>query len=213
MRINPDDLRRHYASLPDGALLALDRNELTDLAKMIYDEEAAKRGLTGGQEYPVELDHGADEMQGVEEVTGVETEDEPDWMDEAACACSFTVRSRQPSDAAADACSVLKAARIPCHLSITQEEPPKAETGPWYAHRLMVPHGMALHAISVLDHDLFNEEQEAEWRSSFEMLSDEELSAIDPEVLCSGLLDRVARLRRAYADEMARRNLLKGRRG
>jgi hypothetical protein len=44
-------------------------------------------------------------------------------------------------------------------------------------------------------------------RTHFETLSDEDLSALDPTVFCAGLEDRVARLREAYAEEIARRGL------
>jgi hypothetical protein len=74
----------------------------------------------------------------------------------------------------------------------------------------MVPGGLALHATSVLDREMFNEEKEEAWRNHFEELSDRELQALNPEVFCAGYLDLVARLRRAYEDEVARRNPERG---
>ena len=71
----------------------------------------------------------------------------------------------------------------------------------------MVPGGLALHATSVLDRDMFNEEKEEAWRNHFEELSDSELQALDPDLFCAGYLDLVARLRRAYDNEIARREL------
>jgi hypothetical protein len=71
----------------------------------------------------------------------------------------------------------------------------------------MVPGALALNATSILDREIFNEEREAAWRNHFEELSDAELSALDPEIFCAGLLDLVARLRGAYDDETARRQL------
>ena len=65
----------------------------------------------------------------------------------------------------------------------------------------------ATHAASILDRDVFSEEYEAEWRAQLEMLPDEALMALDPKILCAGLMDRVARMRRAYADEMQRPQL------
>ena len=190
MRIDLDDLRRHYASLPDGALLALNRGELSDAAKPLYDEEVARRKLSPEQE-DVQFDSGP----------------EPDWLDDAACACAFSVRSRNSNDAATDAYAALHAAGIPCHLITSEEEPPQADPTPRYTLRLMVPLASTLHAASVLDRDIFNEEQEAEWRANFEALSDDELLALNPDILCAGLLDRIARLKKAFEEEIERRQL------
>ena len=46
MRITAEDLRQHYASLPDAELLSLNRDDLTDFARPCYDREMARRGLT-----------------------------------------------------------------------------------------------------------------------------------------------------------------------
>ena len=45
MDVNLDDLRRHYASLSDDALLAMDPDELTDTARDCLHQELANRGL------------------------------------------------------------------------------------------------------------------------------------------------------------------------
>jgi pimeloyl-ACP methyl ester carboxylesterase len=45
VKITAEDLRRHYASLPDAELLALNRDDLTDFARPCYDREMARRGL------------------------------------------------------------------------------------------------------------------------------------------------------------------------
>lgn len=204
MRIDLEDLRRHYASLPDGALMALNRAELSDAAKPLYDEEVARRELSS--ESHAESFDERDEMENVEGESDIEVGPEPDWVEEGACACSFASRN-QYSDDATDACAALKAAGIPCHVITEEQAPPKTDTMPLYAIRLMVPVPLALHAASVLERDIFNHEQEAEWRASFEMMSDSELRAVNPEILCAGILDRLARLRRAYEEEMAHRNL------
>jgi hypothetical protein len=62
-----------------------------------------------------------------------------------------------------------------------------------------------MHATSVLDRDLFNAQQEESWRAHLEVLSDAELSRLNPKVFCAGLLDRAARMKKAYEDEVARR--------
>jgi hypothetical protein len=56
-----------------------------------------------------------------------------------------------------------------------------------------------------LDKEIFNAEIEAEYRTHFEQLSDEELRAVKPEVLLAGLSDRIERLTKAYTEEMERR--------
>ena len=56
----------------------------------------------------------------------------------------------------------------------------------------MVPAGLELTATSVLDQHLFNDELESGWRANLEALTDEELRDLDPDLLCAGLLDRVA---------------------
>jgi hypothetical protein len=45
MDITPDDFRRHYAELSDEALLAIEREDLVDTARMCLDVELANRGL------------------------------------------------------------------------------------------------------------------------------------------------------------------------
>jgi len=47
MRIDPEDLRRHYESLSDEGLLDIDRDQLVEVAQGIYDQEIARRGLDG----------------------------------------------------------------------------------------------------------------------------------------------------------------------
>jgi hypothetical protein len=44
--ISADELRRYYAGLSDTALLELNPDELTPVARSCYDEEISKRGLT-----------------------------------------------------------------------------------------------------------------------------------------------------------------------
>jgi hypothetical protein len=70
---------------------------------------------------------------------------------------------------------------------------------------VMVPLALALHAAGVLDRDLFNEEYEAEWRAHLKMLSDKNLSMLNPEIFCAGLQDRLNRIKKAYAEEIAAR--------
>ena len=45
VNVDPEEIRRWYASLSDEALLSVDRRELTDPAQQIYGQELARRGL------------------------------------------------------------------------------------------------------------------------------------------------------------------------
>jgi hypothetical protein len=48
---------------------------------------------------------------------------------------------------------------------------------------------------------------EAEFRTQLSVLSDQDLLKLDPDILCAGLLDRAARIKKAYKEEMAERTL------
>ncbi len=72
---------------------------------------------------------------------------------------------------------------------------------------VMAPLALALHAAAVLDRDFFNEEYEAEWRTHLKMLSDKNLSMLNPEIFCAGLQDRLTRIKKVYAEEIAARNM------
>ena len=45
MNVDPEEIRRWYASLSDEALLSVDHRELTDLAQQVYSQELVSRGL------------------------------------------------------------------------------------------------------------------------------------------------------------------------
>jgi hypothetical protein len=167
-------LRQYYASLSDEMLAEIDPANLTDAARRCYESEFAKRGLPpDAGPLPVEED-----VEGGFEV-------EPDWMEYAACPCSFTaVPGSDHAHEAERARDVLQAAGIPCHLSVASPDPRNED---------------------VLDKEIFNADLEADWRTHFAELSDEELRALNPEIICAGLRDRVERLTRAYTDEIARR--------
>jgi len=49
MKATADDFHRAYSQLSDEALQALNREELTDDAREVYDEELASRGLASGE--------------------------------------------------------------------------------------------------------------------------------------------------------------------
>lgn len=45
MNVSPDDFRRYYDNLSDHALLDIKRDELTEVAQLVYDQELSTRGL------------------------------------------------------------------------------------------------------------------------------------------------------------------------
>ena len=195
MKVTPDELRQYYASLSDEMLLRIDPADLTDAARRCYESEFAERHL--------QPDAGPlPAAEALEE----EFEVEPDWLEHAACPCSFTAvpgSNRAPD--AERAREVLLAAGIPCHLSATPPDPRNEDSKRYDEYRVLVPASLNLKAISVLDKEIFNADLVADWITHFADLSDEELRALNPVVICAGLLDRVERLTRAYNDEIARR--------
>ncbi len=191
MQIDLESLRRHYASLPDDELLALDRTELVEMAQTCYDQELARRGLAAVGDLASDAD----------------AEDKPDWLEEAACACTFSrQRENQTPPDAENAFDALDAAGIPCHLVVHKMDPPVAPA-PWFEYRLMVPGNLNMQASSVLDKEIFNSEIEAGWRTYFESLTDEELRAVDTEELFGGLRDRLERATKAYDEALKARDV------
>ena len=78
---------------------------------------------------------------------------------------------------------------------------------PAYRWRVLVPGNLNLHAVTMRDRDILNEEFEAEWKTHLETLSDKELRDMTPQVAFCGLFDRVRCATRARKAKMARRHL------
>jgi len=193
LKVDTEYLRRHYADLSDEALLEIDRGELVEGARRCYDEEVARRRSMAEQDAAAAPLDGAD----AGEAGGGA---EPEWMETAACVCTFVqMHGTDAQVDAADARDVLKSAGIPCRVALEEAAGREAE---W---RVLVPGARTLEAVSVLDRDLFNARLEAEWQAHLEVLSDEDLRALNPEKICAGFLDRAERLKRVYRDEIARR--------
>jgi hypothetical protein len=200
MQIDLESLRRHYGSLSDDELLAVERDELTDAAQKCFDEEVERRGLAEAQESEAVPDEVA--YEGAISMAGVD----PDWLQDAACACSFV---SQPGGSAAtdaeNAREVLQDAGIPCQVSTVEVASSTGDRPAQYEYRVMVAGALSLKAASILDKEVFNPQLEADWRTHFASLSDLELGALNPDVICAGLADRIVRLKRAYNDEISRR--------
>ena len=110
VQIDLEDLRRYYASLPDEALLELDRAELTDAARRCYDEEVAQRDLATSEAQQDQADDEVEAGGALDPDPGAK----PDWLEDAACACVFATFSGSPSGSDAEtAREVLQAAGFP----------------------------------------------------------------------------------------------------
>jgi hypothetical protein len=70
----------------------------------------------------------------------------------------------------------------------------------------MVPDEWLMEARGVLDKEIFNQEHEDYWKMHFQNLSDDDLRAVDLDVVLSGLTDRIARVTRAYNEELKLRS-------
>ncbi len=96
MRIDPEDLKRHYALLSDEALLEIDAADLTDTARMCYRDEMTRRKLAPTPEAPRE---------------DPEVQVEPELADTAVVVGTF-----QYPEELEDARDVLEQAGIPCSI-------------------------------------------------------------------------------------------------
>jgi hypothetical protein len=199
MRIDLEHLREQYASFSDEGLLGIDRADLIEDARKIYDEEVARRKSAGKDSSP--------EAEGDTEF--LLHEDDPDWLADAAEVFSAVVLpGRAPAPEAVKARDALVAAGIPCHLELAEiPEESSSFPPPTSQWRVLVPGQMNLYATNVLDRDIYNDEFEAEWKTHLEAFSDDELRAMDPHVVFCGLFDRLERAKIAYAEEVSRRKL------
>jgi hypothetical protein len=211
MALDPEYLRQHYASLSDGALLALDRADLVEAAQKIYDEEVSRRELGAGSKSRRPSVSPTASRQPDLAGEDMELDDEdgtPGWLEDAAEVYS---RYDSPGNVAAPeadhARQVLEDAGIPCFLELLEEEPEEEGLSPKSRWRLLVPGKLSQWAASVLDRDIFNLDFEDQWKNHLEMLTDEEVREMEPEVVFCGLYDRIERINRVYDEEMERRRL------
>jgi hypothetical protein len=200
LKVDPESLRQHYRSLSDEELSALKREELIEMAQECYDQEWQRRGLVETQES--ELVEGVEDY---EEPSAVD-EVEADWLQGAASVASFVSQpGGSPASDADEARLALERAGIPCQISTVEVAPSTADQPAQYEYRAMVPGPLTLKATSILDKEIFNPQIEADWRIHLESLTDKELAALNPDVICAGLFDRIVRLKRSYNDEISRR--------
>jgi hypothetical protein len=133
MKLDPAELRRQYESLSDEALLGMNREDLVDLARRVYDDEIESRGLGS----PAAVDAAG-------KVPENETGEE---MVEAA-----VYESRSEARLAK---SFLLSAEIPCKLEneLALNDAPV---------RLMVPASLLDQALDVLSAEISEEELAAQ---------------------------------------------------
>ena len=207
MRIDRWELGRHYSSMTDEELLSMRRDELTSTAQVIYDLEIARRGLGEKPADEEEIEKSVTGLEGVSELLDSDCP-EPEWLDNAVCVCSFDILPGNNSmERASLAKTVLHSAGIQSHLTHVRETSEDGSGPERTTVNVMVPIGLALHATSILERDLFNEEHETEWQTQLNAYSDKDLLALEPDILCAGPLDRAARMKKVYAEEMAKRKL------
>lgn len=198
MQINREDLRRHYASLSDDELAEIDATDLTPAARECYEAEVRERNAAGSE--------GEEEAIAMAAAEAYAPEIGEGWVEHAAVACAFSaVPGSTAAEDAARAQDALLGANVPCELSVISADPEDDEGSRWDEYRVLVPEALNLKALAVIDKELFNPQMEADWRAHLASLPDEILRALTPEVICSGLLDRVERLTRAYNEEVERR--------
>jgi len=211
MQIDDRELGERFASMNDEELLDLKREDLTETAQRIYDLEIARRRLhktlaAGVEIEQVEASIGEPTIQNDDDVS------DPDWHDDGVVACSFVdgaahIGSESGADLASKAQAALHAAGIPSHLRVSEDPDTGYSHVPQKLLEVLVPVKFAIHALSILDRDLLNSRFEAEWREQLAMLSKEDLVFLDPVIFCAGLTDKVDRMKRIYAEEMAKRKL------
>ena len=195
MQLDPEYLRQHYASLSDEALLSVDRDELVEMARTIFDIELGNRNLAsppdtrrdqpGVRTPPDPHDEETDDHHAAVKSKTHGSGERPEWLEDAVEVYSWAVQSStsQAPGATLDCLIALEAAGITCYSDLC--EMPQDGSG-WpsqtYLWRLMAPVKLALLAKSVLECTIFNPEFEDGWKANLEALSDEERRAMNPEI-------------------------------
>jgi hypothetical protein len=133
--VSADELRRYYAGLSDAALLELNPDELTPVARACYDDEFSKRGLT---------DEAGDDDSS--DAVGPVSDETPHGAEEMVCVAEYDY-----VDEADLAKGMLEGAEIPAVLDRDAT-----------LVRLMVPPDLAEQALSLLTTPLSDEELAAQ---------------------------------------------------
>jgi hypothetical protein len=211
MQIDTRQLEERFASMNYEELLDLKREDLTETAQRIYDLEIARRGLDKILAFEAEIEQ-VEASIGEPNIRNEDDVSDPDWHHDGVVACSFVdgaahLGSENGADLASKAQAVLHAAGIPNHLRVSEDPDTRHSQVPQKLLEVLVPVKFAIHALSILDRDLLNIRFETEWREQLSMLSKEDLVFLDPAIFCAGLIDKVSRMKRIYAEELAKRKL------
>lgn len=202
MPVDKKFLSEHYASLSDDAFEEIDPADLVDAARQCYEEERKRRAPTVPAAGRLKFTASTAPVPEVEYET--DSKGKPTWLEDAACVFSaLTYPGQTPTERLAQSREVLESVRIPYYEDMV----PPAKEGDYSEIRLMVPGKLELHAITELEKQITNLEAEAQWRTHLEILSDDEVLAMPPEVAFGGLIDRLERLTRVYDEEVNRRGL------
>jgi hypothetical protein len=148
--IDPNERRQRYAELSDDALLAVERDQLTELAQEIYDDELDERGLL-----TVSAEQDDDALAPNPNLTPGEQ--------------LVHIATFLDMNDAQLAVNLLRSAEIPVSL----ENEMGAAYGGIGALRLMVPASLADQAEEILDTEISDEELAAQAEAAGELLDDE----------------------------------------
>jgi hypothetical protein len=191
MSLDAESLRRHYASLTTEALSELNPDDLIPEARAIVIGELSRRPTTSS---PLP-----------DAILSLVSDDPPPWFATAALACSYGNRGAHNSPEALDVIKYLNAAGVPTCLRFVPT--PSDGSDVLDGFLIYVPGHLNIKAASVLDVNVFNAKEEAEWRRHLASVAENELPDIAPDIVCAGMQDRIERFTRAYDEELARRGL------
>ena len=136
MNFDPQELRRHYESLTDEALLEIDPSDLTPLANQVLETELATRNLL------------EEDDPDPEEIPAEDLPEPTTPQEELVIVATFT----SPSDARL-AVSLLRSGQIPCGLDQAKFSP---------EINLMVPASLAEEAKEVLNSEVSDDDLAAQ---------------------------------------------------
>jgi hypothetical protein len=178
MDVDADDFRQHYGALSDQALLRLNPDDLTDVARQCYQVELFHRGLKRAVP-PKLVEPEPDEPQLVSLGPRYSAENLP-WESAAVSAAEYEYAA--DAERARD---VLERAGIPCALVGKKEDASlgykRRYRGKWIA--LLVPRSYLDAAQSRLRAEIDEPSAEEDYANHFVEFSDDELLDVDVQAL------------------------------
>jgi len=178
MNADADDFRRHYNALSDEALLDLNPDDLTDIARQCYEVELFNRGLKRAA--PSKLEESQPEESPVVLPQPQYLMEHVPWKSTAVSAVEF-----EHVEDAEQARDVLEQASIPCALVDKQQDASlgyrRKYRGKWIA--LMVPRSFLETARQRLRTEIDEPSAEEDYAKHFVDFSDDELLDADIQTL------------------------------